>query len=283
MGYDIRKPQISAPTEQGQLFQIKSYLLQLVEQLNYAFHALEGSGGASGTEEEPTLKLTPGLFSEIKSLIMKSSDIIKEYYAKMEPMIDEKFTEKFTEGIGAHNTDPNSHTDIRELIEALKTKVEELAGEDDEVLEQINEIVKDIETINTTIDEMQKALEGKLDATALDSAIEEALAQAKASGEFDGADGKDGTSVTVQSVSESTADGGSNVVTFSDGKSVTIKNGSKGSTGATGATGPQGPKGDTGAAGYTPVKGTDYFTAVDKAEMVSMVLASLPTWSGGSY
>jgi hypothetical protein len=50
----------------------------------------------------------------------------------------------------------------------------------------------------------------------------------------------------VKSVSESTADGGSNIVTFSDGKTLTIKNGSKGSTGATGATG---PKGDTGAAG----------------------------------
>ena len=60
-----------------------------------------------------------------------------------------------------------------------------------------------------------------------------------------GKDGANGTSVTVKSVSESTADGGSNVVTFSDGKTVTIKNGSKGSTGATG---PQGPAGKDGAA-----------------------------------
>lgn len=54
-------------------------------------------------------------------------------------------------------------------------------------------------------------------------------------------DGKDGTSVTVKSAIESTEDGGSNVVTFSDGNTVTIKNGSKGSS------------------GYTPVKGKDYF------------------------
>lgn len=53
----------------------------------------------------------------------------------------------------------------------------------------------------------------------------------------DGSNGKDGTSVTVKSVSESTADGGSNVVTFSDGKTVTIKNGSKGSTGSNGSNG----------------------------------------------
>lgn len=55
-----------------------------------------------------------------------------------------------------------------------------------------------------------------------------------------GAAGKDGTSVTVTSVTESTADGGSNVVTFSDGNTLTVKNGSKGSTGSTGAAGKDG-------------------------------------------
>ena len=55
-----------------------------------------------------------------------------------------------------------------------------------------------------------------------------------------GKDGKDGTSVTVKSVSESSADGGSNVVTFSDGKTLTIRNGSKGSKGDKGATGATG-------------------------------------------
>lgn len=39
----------------------------------------------------------------------------------------------------------------------------------------------------------------------------------------------------------------------------------------------QGEKGDT------PVKGEDYWTEADKAEIVSDVLASLPTWTGGSY
>lgn len=65
----------------------------------------------------------------------------------------------------------------------------------------------------------------------------------------DGTNGKDGTSVTVKSVSESAADGGSNVVTFSDGKTVTIKNGTKGSTGSKGDKGDKGDTGETGAAG----------------------------------
>ena len=41
-----------------------------------------------------------------------------------------------------------------------------------------------------------------------------------------------------------------------------------------------GLKGDKGD---TPVKGTDYWTAADKAEIVNDTLAALPTWTGGSY
>ena len=58
-----------------------------------------------------------------------------------------------------------------------------------------------------------------------------------------GESGKDGTSVTVSNVSESTADGGNNIVTFSDGKTLTVKNGSKGS------------KGDTGEVDYSRLNG----------------------------
>lgn len=81
-------------------------------------------------------------------------------------------------------------------------------------------------------EEVNQLSNDKLDKTALPTAINDALAQAKASGEFDGAPGKDGE----------------------DGKD-----------------------------GHTPVKGTDYYTEADKAEMVDAVLAALPTWEGGSY
>ena len=78
----------------------------------------------------------------------------------------------------------------------------------------------------------------------LQNATNEALALAKASGEFDGPQGP---------------------------------------------VGPQGPKGDTGpqgpagADGYTPVKGTDYFTESDKTELVNAVLAALPNGNEVAY
>jgi hypothetical protein len=53
--------------------------------------------------------------------------------------------------------------------------------------------------------------------------------------------------------------------------------GDKGDPGEKGETGEQGPKGDDG---YTPVKGTDYWTAADQAQMLADVIAALPVYGG---
>ena len=47
--------------------------------------------------------------------------------------------------------------------------------------------------------------------------------------------------------------------------------------------GEPGQDGAPGADGYTPKKGTDYWTADDQQAIVDNVLAALPTWEGGSY
>lgn len=111
--------------------------------------------------------------------------------------------------------------------------------------------------------------EAALSESELSTAVGAALAQAKASGEFDGAPGDPGEpgsdGVGIKSVTQTTtssADGGTNVVTVTktDGTTSTfnVKNGSKGSP---------------GDPGYTPVKGTDYWTEADKASIVQEVNA----------
>ena len=97
---------------------------------------------------------------------------------------------------------------------------------------------------------------GALAAEQLPQAINDALSQAKASGDFKGEKGDQG-------------DPG--------------EKGDKGDKGDTGAPGTNGTNGKDGADGKTPVKGTDYYTEADKTEMVSRILSALPTWTGGSY
>ena len=278
MSYDIRKPMITESTERGQLLQIKSYLIQLVDQLNFALRALErGAGNASGTGEEPSLKLTAGLFSEIKGLIMKSSDIINAYYEKMEPKFDEKIEE--------HNTAEDSHADIRVLIEELTETLDTFEDGEDGVSPTV-EVSKTGSVTTIAITDVN----GTKTATINDGAKGD-----KGDKGDTGAQGPQGEQ-GVQGIQGEKGDKGETGDTGPQGPKgdtgetgpagpagATGATGPQGPQGATGATGPQGPKGDTGAAGKTPVKGTDYYTEADKNEMVSMVLAALPTWSGGSY
>lgn len=102
-------------------------------------------------------------------------------------------------------------------------------------------------------------------------AVNTALAQAKASGAFNGKDGIDGVDGK---------DGYTPVkgVDYFDGK-----DGEDGKDGYTPIKGKDYFDGQPGTPGYTPQKGTDYYTDTDKAEMVNAVLSALPTWTGGSY
>lgn len=247
--------------------------------------------------------------------------------------------------VSQHNTDEDSHNDIRLALKSINDRLTAFFDSDDQTLDELSEIVAYITSNKSLIDAITTSkvnvadiinnlttnvsnkplsaaqgvvlkglidtltgnlsnyqpkgdyalasqvptkvsqlendsgyltqhqdISGLLPRTELPAAVNDALAQAAASGAFDGKDGRgiksitrtagngaagttdtytitytdnttgtisvyngkngtNGTSVTVKSVSESTADGGSNVVTFSDGNTVTVKNGKAGSKG----------------------------------------------------
>lgn len=58
--------------------------------------------------------------------------------------------------------------------------------------------------------------------------------------------------------------------------------GSQGIQGPEGPQGIQGIQGETGAAGKTPVKGTDYFTAAEQASMISSVKSGIFTFNSST-
>lgn len=110
-------------------------------------------------------------------------------------------------------------------------------------------MVKAHEHVNKSVLDLISAADGKLQYNGSDVGLKGA----------DGTDGKDGITPTIG------ANGNWYLDTTDTGKPS------------------RGEKGDKGADGKTPVKGTDYWTEADKAEIVDDVLAALPTWTGGSY
>lgn len=185
--------------------------------------------------------------------------------------------------------------------EAIKNAVEDY-------LEQ-NPVEIPVESVNGKTGKVELTAKdvGAISLDDLQEATNEALAQAKESGEFDGAPGEDGITPEVTITSYKVPSGrnyvninvmypnGDGTVTGSGGTvydGITPHVGDNGNwfigkedTGipATGPVGNDGLPGKDGENGYTPVKGTDYYTEADKTEMVNRVLSALPTWTGGSY
>jgi hypothetical protein len=90
MSIDIRLPNINAPTTEGQMAQMQSYMHQLVEQLNWALNTVNNAqnGNASNIViEKPREDISPeeaeNTFNSIKALIIKSADIVKAYEQTM--------------------------------------------------------------------------------------------------------------------------------------------------------------------------------------------------------
>ena len=86
MSIDIRFPNITAPTAEGQMAQMQSYMHQLVQQLNWALNTIDDaqSGNTSnivvnGSGEDISPKEAEDTFNSIKALIIKSADIVKAY------------------------------------------------------------------------------------------------------------------------------------------------------------------------------------------------------------
>lgn len=149
---DLRLPNINSTTEAGQLQQIRTYLYQFAEQMQWALAAVEsgntdenvlpqGTGSSSpisSAEEKATNN-----FNEIKSLIIKSADIVEAYAEKIDSILDLSGTyaaiDDFgDEGVAAYVQNTNQRIDATDKnITANYTNLQQIIGE---LGQHVNEI-----------------------------------------------------------------------------------------------------------------------------------------------
>lgn len=134
MSMDLRLPNITATTAEGQLQQVKSYLYQVVEQLNWALknisagstsEAVAATSGVAAQEKEAT-----STFNNIKSLIIKSAEIVNAYYEVINRRLEGlyvaesdfgTYSEATTQAITENSTQiENLYTNIQEIISQVE-------------------------------------------------------------------------------------------------------------------------------------------------------------------
>lgn len=133
MAIDIRTPNINAPTESGRLEQIRSYLYQISEQLNWAFRTVETNistvtqqsvqtGAKTSTPEEETLSN----FNSLKALIIKSADIVAAWSDDIVKLVDQKglYVAKSDYGTFEEATFSEVFADVKGLKENIVNRQE---------------------------------------------------------------------------------------------------------------------------------------------------------------
>lgn len=142
----IRLPNITETSEAGQILQIKSYLHQLVGDLEYAL-ATAGStantnsvvyrrsaGTSGGAAVDPVVS-----FQSIKSLIIKSADIVNAYY--------EEFNKRFSGNYVAQSDFGTFSEQTQNAIKANSTSIEQFYS-------NLQQIVTDIENLEHSLIEV---------------------------------------------------------------------------------------------------------------------------------
>ena len=140
---DIRQPNITAKDPTQQLLQMRSYMYQLSQQLQWAFNSIETGGAAStvlyaqsnkkaASEESNPQKS----FSEIKSLIIKSADIVDSYYEEINRRLEGVYVAQSEFGTYTEQT----ALDIQENskgITQLYTDVQEISDTVDDLYNSV--------------------------------------------------------------------------------------------------------------------------------------------------
>lgn len=148
MSIEIRLPNITATTEREQLAQVKSYLYQLAQQLQWAMDNISVSGSTPASvaraSQESQIGLPSGVvaqstFNAIKPLIINSAEIVNAYYEAINARFEGDYVAVSDFGTYSEKTSQD--------IEANSTGIESLYS-------NVQQIITDIETLEYNLIEV---------------------------------------------------------------------------------------------------------------------------------
>ena len=133
---NIRLPNITANTEQGQLLQVKSYLHQLVQELNWALTSIESGSSTNAVAKQAASvgvskqEMTTS-YNDLRSLIIKSADTVMAYSEAAEERYESlyvaqsdfgKYTESASQTIAKNSKSIESfYEDMQEILTDIET------------------------------------------------------------------------------------------------------------------------------------------------------------------
>ena len=167
MGIELRIPNISG-SERDQLVQIRSYLMQLVPQLEWALNNV-ASGGGTTTIISSTVKQTGAgyvpssgqtsdsakvTFEQLKPLIIKSADIVQSYYEIISKRLDGDYVAESDFGIFKGETSQTLEATsdaLKQNFTNTQTIISDLLNKSNALSESVDGALKSVESIGKEV------------------------------------------------------------------------------------------------------------------------------------
>jgi hypothetical protein len=141
MKLDLRMPNITGATEREQLAQIRSYLYQFIPQLQWALSTIDTSSQSQVTQQIVNKEVktnapvnAESTFNDIKSLIIKSADIVQAYYEEINSRLYSEYSAL---------SDFGSYTERTESLETKTAEFEKTTYENTQSIENIEGDIED--------------------------------------------------------------------------------------------------------------------------------------------
>lgn len=139
---DLRMPNITATTPQGQMEQVRSYLFQMVQQLNISLKEVESKAAEAQSTVEASAKneveQAQSTFNAIKSMIIKSADIVNAYYEVLSARLQGEYVAQSDYGTFKQETEAElkanseaiqqNYTNMQQVLSDLEVRVSEIAA-----------------------------------------------------------------------------------------------------------------------------------------------------------
>lgn len=149
--FDIKYPNITATSGQGQIEQIRGYLYQLADQLKWALNSLGDTATTAlqQTTQQGTKSVTEkeaqATFNSVKSLIIKSAEIVNAYSEEINNKFRGEYVAQSDFGTYSENTE-RTITENSKSIENIFTDIQKITSDIEGFEEKLIEVNTNIKS-----------------------------------------------------------------------------------------------------------------------------------------
>lgn len=169
MSVDIRLPQFSG-TEKEQLSQVRSYLYQLATQLQWALNNVETSSDNVVVQQIPVARTSSSgggslgdaqaTFASIKSLIIKSAEIVDAYYDEINTRLEGVYVAESDFGDYAQQTAQTIEENSTSTTQGFENVQTIITGHESRIADVVEDLQESKSAINNSIQGVQDKVTG---------------------------------------------------------------------------------------------------------------------------